>query len=60
MFLHLLFMLGHDAAELIDNIPPVISCPAKIFRLWDDIGNAKVRTPPNKLLFTMPNLLLHI
>lgn len=41
MFLHLLFMLGHDAAELIDNIPPVISCPAKIFRLWDDIGNAK-------------------
>uniref|UniRef100_J3N3L7 Terpene synthase metal-binding domain-containing protein n=1 Tax=Oryza brachyantha TaxID=4533 RepID=J3N3L7_ORYBR len=45
MFLHLLFMLGHDvgkdAAELIENIPPVISCPSKIFRLWDDIGNTK-------------------
>ncbi|KAF0906529.1 hypothetical protein E2562_011510 [Oryza meyeriana var. granulata] len=45
MFLHLLFMLGHDAgkdaAGLIDHSPPVISCPAKIFRLWDDMGNAK-------------------
>uniref|UniRef100_A0A0D9XKX7 Terpene synthase metal-binding domain-containing protein n=1 Tax=Leersia perrieri TaxID=77586 RepID=A0A0D9XKX7_9ORYZ len=45
MFLHLLFMLGHDfgadAEGFIDHIPPVISCPAKIFRLWDDMGCAK-------------------
>uniref|UniRef100_A0A0D3EZZ2 S-linalool synthase n=1 Tax=Oryza barthii TaxID=65489 RepID=A0A0D3EZZ2_9ORYZ len=45
VFVHLLFMLGHDvsqnAAEFVDHIPPVISCPAKILRLWDDLGSAK-------------------
>lgn len=45
---HFFFMLGRDAAKdaakLIDHIPPVISCPAKILRLWDDMGCAKVRT----------------
>lgn len=48
VFVHLLFMLGHDvsqnAAEFVDHIPPVISCPAKILRLWDDLGSAKVNT----------------
>ncbi|KAF0935015.1 hypothetical protein E2562_029536 [Oryza meyeriana var. granulata] len=45
VFVHLLFVLGDDvgkdAACFIDNIPPIISCPAKILRLWDDLGSAK-------------------
>ncbi|KAG8057947.1 hypothetical protein GUJ93_ZPchr0002g24498 [Zizania palustris] len=45
VFVHMLFMLGHDlekdASEFIDHIPSVISCPAKILRLSDDLGSAK-------------------
>uniref|UniRef100_A0A0D9VBI2 S-linalool synthase n=1 Tax=Leersia perrieri TaxID=77586 RepID=A0A0D9VBI2_9ORYZ len=45
VFVHLLFMLGHglgkDATEFVNHIPSVISCPAKILRLWDDLGCAK-------------------
>ena len=42
VFLHLLFMLGHDLTEgNKDNIHRVISYPAKIMRLWDDMGSAK-------------------
>ncbi|XP_037450707.1 S-(+)-linalool synthase, chloroplastic-like isoform X2 [Triticum dicoccoides] len=42
LFLHLLFMLGHDLTEdNNDHILRVISCPAKIMRLWDDMGSAK-------------------
>ena len=47
---HLFFMLGHDpsttgSANLrADQILPIISCPSKILRLWDDMGSAKVRT----------------
>lgn len=42
VFLHLFFMLGHDLTEAdSDYIPPVISCPAKIMRLRDDMGTAK-------------------
>jgi (3S)-linalool synthase len=46
-FAHIFAMLGYDhsneAAELSDHhIPPVISCPAKILRLWDDLGSAEV------------------
>jgi (3S)-linalool synthase len=45
LFMHLLFMLGHDLTEdNNDHILRVISCPAKIMRLWDDMGSAKVRT----------------
>ncbi|CAL5060677.1 unnamed protein product [Urochloa decumbens] len=48
-FAHLLFLLGQDhptcnnedAANLNDHIPLAISCPAKILRLWDDMGSAK-------------------
>ncbi|KAM0830973.1 hypothetical protein ACQ4PT_049500 [Festuca glaucescens] len=44
VFLHLFFMLGHDLTEADSNyIPPVISCPAKIMRLRDDMGSAMVR-----------------
>ncbi|KAI4979226.1 hypothetical protein ZWY2020_015979 [Hordeum vulgare] len=42
VLLHIYFMLGHDLTEgNKDNIHPVISCPAKIMRLWDDLGSAK-------------------
>ncbi|TVU33615.1 hypothetical protein EJB05_25440, partial [Eragrostis curvula] len=46
-FAHVFFLLGHDpgasieAEKLIEHIPPAISCPAKILRLWDDMGSAK-------------------
>ncbi|XP_066317766.1 terpene synthase 2, chloroplastic-like isoform X2 [Miscanthus floridulus] len=40
---HIFMMLGCDQSTeaLIDNIPSVISCPAKILRLWDDMGSAE-------------------
>ncbi|XP_037449618.1 S-(+)-linalool synthase, chloroplastic-like [Triticum dicoccoides] len=42
LFMHLLFMLGHDLTEdNNDHILKVVSCPAKIMRLWDDMGSAK-------------------
>uniref|UniRef100_A0ACD5V9U6 Uncharacterized protein n=1 Tax=Avena sativa TaxID=4498 RepID=A0ACD5V9U6_AVESA len=42
VFLHIFFMLGHDLEEAdSDHIPQLISCPAKIMRLWDDMGSAK-------------------
>ena len=43
-FVHLLVLLGYDQSieALIDHIPFVISCPAKILRLWDDMGSAEV------------------
>ncbi|PVH65530.1 hypothetical protein PAHAL_1G016900 [Panicum hallii] len=46
-FAHIFSMLGYDksneaAANLADDhIPSVISCPAKILRLWDDMGSAE-------------------
>jgi (3S)-linalool synthase len=46
VFLHLFFMLGHDLTEDSDHIHRVISYPAKIMRLWDDMGSAKVGTRP--------------
>jgi hypothetical protein len=39
-------MLGHDLTEDSDHIHRVISYPAKIMRLWDDMGSAKVGTRP--------------
>uniref|UniRef100_A0ACD5Z9Q9 Uncharacterized protein n=1 Tax=Avena sativa TaxID=4498 RepID=A0ACD5Z9Q9_AVESA len=42
VFLHLFVMLGHDLNEADnDHIPRVVSCPAKIMRLRDDMGSAK-------------------
>ena len=52
-FAHIFAMLGYDQSkeELAhDHIPSVISCPAKILRLWDDLGSAKV---------SMQNICLH-
>ncbi|KAK1614430.1 hypothetical protein QYE76_019947 [Lolium multiflorum] len=45
--LHLFFMAGHDpstagSANLNSgHIPPIMSCPSKILRLWDDMGSVK-------------------
>ncbi|OMO94853.1 hypothetical protein CCACVL1_05752 [Corchorus capsularis] len=33
--------LNHQNVELIDNNPGMISSPATILRLWDDLGSAK-------------------
>jgi hypothetical protein len=52
VFAHILVLLGHDhasssnhaAKKLIDQIPRPVSCSAKILRLHDDMGSAKVRT----------------
>ena len=45
VFLHLFFLLGHDFTEgNNDRILRIISCTAKIMRLWDDMGSAKVIT----------------
>jgi len=50
IFAHLFYLLGQDhvastnedaAKPLSDDIPPAISCLAKILRLWDDLGSAK-------------------
>ncbi|XP_037470843.1 S-(+)-linalool synthase, chloroplastic-like [Triticum dicoccoides] len=42
VFLHIFFMLGHDLTEdNRDYIFRIISCPAKIMRLCDDMGSAK-------------------
>uniref|UniRef100_A0ACD5TBY3 Uncharacterized protein n=1 Tax=Avena sativa TaxID=4498 RepID=A0ACD5TBY3_AVESA len=42
VFLHLYYMLGHNLTyDDSDHIHHVISCPAKIMRLWDDMGSAK-------------------
>uniref|UniRef100_M8C6T7 Linalool synthase, chloroplastic n=1 Tax=Aegilops tauschii TaxID=37682 RepID=M8C6T7_AEGTA len=44
---HLFFMLGHDLSTMgsanltAGQIRPIISCPSKILRLWDDMGSAK-------------------
>jgi len=43
---HLFSMLGHDPTRDATNltaghIPPIISCPSKILRLWDDMGSSK-------------------
>ncbi|XP_037446048.1 S-(+)-linalool synthase, chloroplastic-like [Triticum dicoccoides] len=41
VFMHLLFMLGHELPEgNNDDIHRIISCPAKIMRLLDDMGSA--------------------
>ncbi|KAJ7968398.1 Linalool synthase [Quillaja saponaria] len=42
---HIFFLLGQDITKerihLLDTIPGIISSPATILRLWDDLGSAK-------------------
>lgn len=48
-FMHIFSMLGYDDPSteeeeeeaIIDHMPSIISCPAKILRLWDDMGSAE-------------------
>ncbi|RZR92403.1 hypothetical protein BHM03_00020708 [Ensete ventricosum] len=45
VLIHIFFLLGqgltHDNVNLIESYPKLISSPAKILRLWDDLGSAK-------------------
>ncbi|KAF8411307.1 hypothetical protein HHK36_003854 [Tetracentron sinense] len=45
VLVHMFFLLGHgitkDSVDLVDDIPNLISLPATILRLWDDLGSAK-------------------
>ncbi|XP_020238809.1 (3S,6E)-nerolidol synthase 1 isoform X2 [Cajanus cajan] len=45
VMVHAFFLLGHgltaENVQIIDTIPRIISSPATILRLWDDLGNAE-------------------
>ncbi|URD89243.1 Terpene synthase family, metal binding domain [Musa troglodytarum] len=45
VLMHIFFLLGqgltHDNVNLMESYPKLISSPAKILRLWDDLGSAK-------------------
>nr|AFQ20808.1 S-(+)-linalool synthase [Cinnamomum osmophloeum] len=45
VLVHLFFLVGNgitrESVDLVDSIPKLISCPAMILRLWDDLGSAK-------------------
>ncbi|XP_027191419.1 (3S,6E)-nerolidol synthase 1-like isoform X1 [Cicer arietinum] len=45
LLVHIFFLLGKgltkENVERIHKIPPIISSPATILRLWDDLGNAE-------------------
>lgn len=47
VLVHLFFLLGQDITkenvELLDSNPGIIYSTAKILRLWDDLGSAKVQ-----------------
>ncbi|XP_059660957.1 (3S,6E)-nerolidol synthase 1-like [Cornus florida] len=42
---HIFFLLGHgltnESADLVNDIPELVSSVATILRLWDDLGSAK-------------------
>ncbi|WOL18159.1 (3S,6E)-nerolidol synthase 1-like [Canna indica] len=42
---HIFFLLGqgltHQNVKVIESCPNLITCPAKILRLWDDLGSAE-------------------
>ncbi|KAF5472097.1 hypothetical protein F2P56_008838 [Juglans regia] len=44
VLVHIFFLLGHgvtkETVHLVDNVPEIISSPATILRLWDDLGSA--------------------
>ncbi|KAF6146033.1 hypothetical protein GIB67_033392 [Kingdonia uniflora] len=44
LFVHIFFLLGQgitkESVDLIDNIPGLVTYPATILRLWDDLGSA--------------------
>ena len=46
VLVHTFFFLGqgitNETVDLLDDVPGIISSSAKILRLWDDLGSAKV------------------
>lgn len=43
VLVHFYFLLGQGVSTKIsENLWNFISCPARILRLWDDLGSAKV------------------
>lgn len=46
VLVHTFFLLGQRITEqtedLVDRMPGIISSPATILRLWDDLGSARV------------------
>ena len=46
VLVHIFFLLGQgltkENVQALDTIPGIISSPATILRLWDDLGNAEV------------------
>ncbi|KAG6472739.1 hypothetical protein ZIOFF_070216 [Zingiber officinale] len=42
VLMHTYFLLGHCAKDdLCEDLSSLISCPARILHLWDDLGSAK-------------------
>ncbi|XP_074557925.1 (3S,6E)-nerolidol synthase 1-like [Curcuma longa] len=42
VLMHIYFLLGHRAKDdFCEDLPSLISCPARILRLWNDLGSAK-------------------
>ncbi|XP_042445053.1 (3S,6E)-nerolidol synthase 1-like [Zingiber officinale] len=45
VLIHIYFLLGqaitHENVSYLETYPNLISCPATILRLWDDLGSAK-------------------
>ncbi|XP_027347337.1 (3S,6E)-nerolidol synthase 1-like [Abrus precatorius] len=45
VLVHAFFLLGHglnkENVHILDTIPGIVSSPATILRLWDDLGNAE-------------------
>ena len=69
VMVHAFSLLGHGLTEenvqIIDRNPVIISSPATILRLWDDLGNAEVKrfcvhmfSIPFVFLFTFFSLFL--
>ncbi|RDX57876.1 hypothetical protein CR513_62849, partial [Mucuna pruriens] len=56
VMVHAFFLLGHGLTEknvqIIDRTPGIISSPATILRLWDDLENAEVNISSVVLTFT--------
>lgn len=57
MLVHIFFLLGKgltkENVHTIDTTPSIISSPATILRLWDDLGNAEVNTFYDSLEFNL-------
>ncbi|RVW14372.1 (3S,6E)-nerolidol synthase 1 [Vitis vinifera] len=52
VLVHVFFLLGHGITkrnvDIVDDFPEIISSVAKILRLWDDLGSAKVNLKKHK------------